>query len=1506
MKKVIKQIAAALAIVAAIGGSTLAIRSEKPSSPTYLLDTKSIIIPTTVTGGDIGSTAIQQSKVGKKGITIGSSSQAWQQFTAQKGRGWLVRWNTITGTPHLVTGRTLVLPDGKKLTKKNIEAISRDFVAANVELLRIEPRQLRLANAVRASGRWYVSFQQIYNQLPVLGGQVNVSYTKDDKVIMFGSDVYPDVVSDTKPKVGQKEAMRLALDDCKVTSEKNRIGDVQICILPVRRPQDFDYILCWKLDIFQPAIQKKWEYLIDATDGKIVGKRNILVYEVSGTVEGEYKPEFASDPTQVAPFPYEDVSAQGPEVVIATWNFDNDPGWSTEGQWAFGTPTGGGSYCGDPNSGYTGSNVYGYNLNGDYSDNMPAYYLTTTPINCSGYENIYLTFMRWLGVESSYWDKAAVEVSNNGITWTTVWANSTNSICDGAWVPVTYDISTVADFQPTVYIRWSMGPTDSSVVYPGWNIDDVKIISILGGTNTIQTQTDGAYSVLPPWIPCIITSELRGLYCDINYECGRDGLFEQPNVGPDDVVNFTWNSDWYNEIVESSMYWHVNYVHDYYIAMDPSLSDSSTHYPSGLDYPMPVSVQMGCEDGYCNAYWDGEGMAFGAGDGLFCDDFGLHAEVVYHEYTHGVTSKIYDGVDLPYAMESGALNEAWSDYFGCALSPSQNPLVGDGGLLFDYPDGFRTLDNTYRRETDFSNSVHFDSQMVSGALWEARQAINGSVMDELVHFARYAHTTTFEDYLLAILVEDDTRYGDSNLTNGTPHGEVIYTAFGNHGIGGLQYIAASIVIDDSSGNMNGKLESGETVNVSLTLTNGWADATDISATLTTTDAFVTITKAGADFPDIYHGGVTDNETDPFVVSLDSSCPETHTINFVLEVTAKGPYSYSRTNLLTYAVAINQLAYDDGQVDSYIGVYGAGSGMAVRMTPENYPCYLTHIRFFPYEESTITATVWDDDGPGGSPGTVLGETDVSVSATGSWSDADISYLGLRIDSGSIYVGLVQHDTTYFSGIDNDPPYYEQSWVYISSFDNWVPFTNAGLLTNLMVRLRWSDEPLPLIEPPYEFTWSVGEPVFECLSAINGMAPYHNWVALTPSEYTYTLWSSLFSPYGTKQGWKADDGSWSYTLPFSFPYYNSNYSTVNISSNGFLDFASTSSDYYNTLTGLITNVRIAPLWDDLQTNINLDDDIYIDDSVSGQLMIRWQGMTYGAIEPVNFAVALFEDGCIRFDYDGGNSNLSPTVGISAGNGTDYLVIPGYNGSYSLTDAESVLLTTALGASSLPVGIELNPITGCLSGTPVSAGHYKATIQVTDSSLSPLSARHIFDFYVLRKDLQFAGFNIIEKNRIGRTIFRYVLSLSLTNTTDSNMTDVYVKLIDESEQVTAVIDSEIFFPLIEAGGTVDSNSFSDYFIIEVDRSKLITPGKLTWQVDYTKAGNSQMQLMSALLPIEISGALAGDINHNGKVDFEDLAELAEQWLQPPGIPSADIAPPNVDGIVNFLDFSKLAENW
>lgn len=59
-------------------------------------------------------------------------------------------------------------------------------------------------------------------------------------------------------------------------------------------------------------------------------------------------------------------------------------------------------------------------------------------------------------------------------------------------------------------------------------------------------------------------------------------------------------------------------------------------------------------------------------------------------------------------------------------------------------------------------------------------------------------------------------------------------------------------------------------------------------------------------------------------------------------------------------------------------------------------------------------------------------------------------------------------------------------------------------------------------------------------------------------------------------------------------------------------------------------------------------------------------------------------------------------------------------------------------------------------------------------------------------------------------------------------------------------------------------------------------------------------------IAKQLVGDLNNDCKVDVADLEILCEQWLQLPGLPSADIWPSNGDGIVNFNDFAVMAGNW
>jgi M6 family metalloprotease-like protein len=165
--------------------------------------------------------------------------------------------------------------------------------------------------------------------------------------------------------------------------------------------------------------------------------------------------------------------------VIYMANMDTDPCWSATGQWQWGVPTGqGGSSHGnpDPASGYTGSKVYGVNLSGDYSTTAGGpYYLTTRAINCSGFQNIHLKFHRWLNSDYKPYVTETVEVSKNGSTWVSVWNNGTTEITDSSWQPVDYDINSIADNEPNVYVRWGHSVTSGAFAYSGWNIDDMNI-----------------------------------------------------------------------------------------------------------------------------------------------------------------------------------------------------------------------------------------------------------------------------------------------------------------------------------------------------------------------------------------------------------------------------------------------------------------------------------------------------------------------------------------------------------------------------------------------------------------------------------------------------------------------------------------------------------------------------------------------------------------------------------------------------------------------------------------------------------------------------------------------------------------------------------------------------------------------------------------------------------------------------------------------------------------------
>lgn len=172
----------------------------------------------------------------------------------------------------------------------------------------------------------------------------------------------------------------------------------------------------------------------------------------------------------------------------------------------------------------------------------------------------------------------------------------------------------------------------------------------------------------------------------------------------------------------------------------------------------------------------------------------------------------------------------------------------------------------------------------------------------------------------------------------------------------------------------------------------------------------------------------------------------------------------------------------------------------------------------------------------------------------------------------------------------------------------------------------------------------------------------------------LGPSPFAAVGTPQNWRSGSNAWVLGFPagFSFPFYGQQYTSVRVSTEGFLYFQGPMSmtDGANSTEKLRANRIIAPLWTNLRTD-QAGNDIFVDTQTSGQVTIRWKATAVAAGSEVNFAVTLFGDGAIRFDYGPGNTNLSPTVGISRGDGVFHVLAP-HDGQAMLSDANSVRFT------------------------------------------------------------------------------------------------------------------------------------------------------------------------------------------------------------------------------------------
>jgi hypothetical protein len=203
----------------------------------------------------------------------------------------------------------------------------------------------------------------------------------------------------------------------------------------------------------------------------------------------------------------------------------------------------------------------------------------------------------------------------------------------------------------------------------------------------------------------------------------------------------------------------------------------------------------------------------------------------------------------------------------------------------------------------------------------------------------------------------------------------------------------SSIIDDVSGNNNGQINPGETIDLSVYLKNvGVAGATNVSAVLSTTDPDITVNTNSSNYGDISAGDSALSTTDySFTVGTVGN---NHSIPFVLNITSSESTWTGNFSLISYAPVISQetFAIDDATTGNNDGKWGANEQVKLIFGVKNSGGEIA--KNVSINITTTTGGITIDDA-----NAVIGDIDVSSTVTNS-SDDLLATSSSGIDPGTI--------------------------------------------------------------------------------------------------------------------------------------------------------------------------------------------------------------------------------------------------------------------------------------------------------------------------------------------------------------------------------------------------------------------------------------------------------------------------------------------------------------------------
>ena len=230
----------------------------------------------------------------------------------------------------------------------------------------------------------------------------------------------------------------------------------------------------------------------------------------------------------------------------------------------------------------------------------------------------------------------------------------------------------------------------------------------------------------------------------------------------------------------TSLFFWVNAAHDYFY--DLGFNELSGNFQAdnfGRGGEENDAVRASSQADFSNAFFatlpDGipgimaMGIFEGATDQNTDDlDSSYSTQVIFHEYAHGVTTRIVGGpyeVGCLSGVQSAGLGEGWSDYF--AISYTDDPVNGaylaENSVRGIRRHGYESYPFTYEDVgNDGFDAPHDEGEIWAAALWDLRKTLGWGATDQLVVDGLKltpCHPSMIDarDGVLAALESDSTR-----------------------------------------------------------------------------------------------------------------------------------------------------------------------------------------------------------------------------------------------------------------------------------------------------------------------------------------------------------------------------------------------------------------------------------------------------------------------------------------------------------------------------------------------------------------------------------------------------------------------------------------------------------------------------------------------------------------------------------------------------------------------------